>query len=931
MTNKKNFQTERIGLLHQPLGKEHPYNHEPYERSPRQPQVGDQISLGAVTCPPGTVERVWAVWTIEGEQDEAKSEGRRTDTTEDGDNWSVELPTSDRRQLFTYRIYASSGDQILHTDDFTFFTAAWFSVGKVIEAWRNESSLFVECELQGSDKKAAYMLTLPEPDLLKIETVISLETAKHDQSSYQKVGDQEIIFSHNNMELRIQRSPMQVSVLRSGVPLLTEITPMEILLGKDDHVRKLRQSYTSPPDEAFYGFGERYNSLDQRGETLDVRVFDQNTKQGKRTYYPVPFMLSSRGYALYLDTARNVAYDAAASHEDRWSYCAELGPDGKFESYLITDPDPLQQIARFADLTGKHEVPPRWVFGPWMSSNEWNSQEEVLRHARLTKEHKIPSSVMVIEAWSDEATFYIWNDAQYTPRPGDESFTYDDFTFPTDGLWPDPKGMIESLHADGLRVVLWQIPVHKTLDFPHTQHDLDWESMIVEGYAALESTGEPYLVRPFWFHGGLVLDVTNPEAVDWWLSKRAYLLDELGVDGFKTDGGEHLWGHDLRFFRGRGDEIINRYPMLYIKAYHEFAREHRGGDTITFSRAGFTGAGAFPAHWAGDEASTWEAFRATIIAGQNVGMAGTPFWGWDIAGFSGDIPTAELYLRATAMAVFCPIMQYHSDFNHHRKPNHDRTPWNIQERTGNINVIPIFRAFANLRMNLLPMIFDQAKRSAETGIPMMRALPLLYPEDQRVRDYPYQYLFGEDLLVVPVVEEGVERWSAYLPEGKWFDLWSGVSHEGPCVVEAEAPIDRIPVFVRSGAILPLDLGSELQLQEAVGNDVDNYRHLSFLIHAGTDASFDWYDSLTEKMYRFNVEQIGETISVTTPMIPHDITLLIRMCCPERVILDGVNLKEVPEFDAQFEPVWQYSREEKLAIVRLPASKSIHRVILHGDN
>src|SRR6185369_138916 len=148
-----------------------------------------------------------------------------------------------------------------------------------------------------------------------------------------------------------------------------------------------------------------------------------------------------------------------------------------------------------------------------------------------------------------------------------------------------------------------------------------------------------------------------------------------------------------------------------------------------------------PAHWAGDENSTWEAFRHSILAGLSAGISGIPFWGWDIGGFSGEIPSAELYMQATAMAAFCPIMQYHAEFNEHRMPRRDRTPWNMQERTGNPNVIQTYRFYANVRMSLMPYLIAEAQHSAETGEPMMRALPLAYPDDSACREYPYQYLF----------------------------------------------------------------------------------------------------------------------------------------------------------------------------------------------
>ena len=149
------------------------------------------------------------------------------------------------------------------------------------------------------------------------------------------------------------------------------------------------------------------------------------------------------------------------------------------------------------------------------------------------------------------------------------------------------------------------------------------------------------------------------------MDKRRYLVEELGVDGFKTDGGEHAWGHDLRYADGtRGDETQQPVPRPLRRGVPTCWTARR----VTFSRAGFTGSAASPCHWAGDEDSTWEAYRASITAGLTAGIGGIFFWGWDLAGFSGEIPDAELYLRATAMACFCPIMQYHSEFNHHRTP-----------------------------------------------------------------------------------------------------------------------------------------------------------------------------------------------------------------------------------------------------------------------
>jgi alpha-glucosidase (family GH31 glycosyl hydrolase) len=244
-----------------------------------------------------------------------------------------------------------------------------------------------------------------------------------------------------------------------------------------------------------------------------------------------------------------------------------------------------------------------------------------------------------------------------------------------------------------------------------------------------------------------------------------------------------------------GAETCNRYPVLYTAAYHRFARQHRP-EAITFSRSGFVGSQASPCHWAGDEDSTWAAFRHSILAGLNAGLSGISFWGFDLAGFSGEIPSAELYMRAAAVAALCPIMQYHSEYRAPGMPNRDRTPWNIAERTGDPRVVDVYRRFAQLRLRLIGYISAQAQRSAGAGLPLMRAMPLAFPRDTEVHHYIYQYLFGDDLLVCPVVRPGVVEWEVYLPEGDWYDAWTGAVVSGGRRLLYPAPIDRPPVFQR---------------------------------------------------------------------------------------------------------------------------------------
>ena len=560
------------------------------------------------------------------------------------------------------------------------------------------------------------------------------------------------------------------------------------------------------PGAHVVGFGERFDALDQAGRRLDAAVFEQYKNQGSRTYLPVPFAIvmpadGRPAWGFHVRTSRRTWYDVGASDPERlWIEVALDSEDAEPTTIVsLYAGTPAEVLAAFLAETGEDALPPEWIFHPWMSGNEWNTEARVRAEVERTRAEGIPAGVLVIEAWSDETTFAAFRDARYAVHPDGSPHRLADFAFPPDGAWPDPKGLVDWLHGHDIRLLLWQVPLLKARPAPTGQARADRDTMVSRGYGVREADGRPYRNRGWWFPGALLPDWTNPDAKAWWLEKRRYLLEDLGIDGFKTDGGEHAWGDELRYADGtRGAETNNRYPVLYASAYHDLLRS-AGREPVTFSRAGFTGAGTVPAHWAGDENSTWEAFRASITAGLSAGASGVFFWGWDLGGFSGEIPSAELYLRAVAMACFCPIMQYHSEFNHHRRPSRDRTPWNIAERTGNDRVIPIYRHFAQLRERLAPYLAEQERRAVTRRVPLMRALFFDWPNDPEIWRHPYEYMFGDDLLVAPVVEPGADTWDVYLPPGEWVDAWTDERVQGGRVVRRPVPLDTIPLFVRASA------------------------------------------------------------------------------------------------------------------------------------
>lgn len=922
-----------FSIRHEPLGEQHPYEPLPWERNPHFPAAGDSVVLGVGTDRDHSADCVWCEWLDESIQIRHRAESVKCGSDETYDYWQIILPAFSGGETIRYRIFARSGDEQIQSEEFEFTVSKWVDI---------ESILHVEDTASGSTA----ILQTRQPDVqirLDMDLAVSgrmiLRFSKLDAVIKKGMNpDRKDCFSMKGGEIQLHLSeePFGIEISYSKEHLPFKCEDLRLLINKGGSIERYRFEFDSPSDEAFYGFGERFNALDQRGNRLINRVFAKYTRQGTCSYIPVPFFISSRPYGFWLHTDRWAEFDLAASRSDRWTLLGEAEEQNStLELVFFYQEDPLEIVRAFTDLTGKPLLPPPWTFGLWISSNDWNSQAEVLRQLELSKQHQILSSVLVIEAWSDEINFYIWNDAKYLLKPSKQAYQLSDYIFPKDGHWSDPQEMVNEIHQAGSHLVLWQIPVLKhrspSEHLDDTQKIQDENYAVEKDYVVKRADGSPHLVEDHmpWFPGSTVIDFSNPEAEHWWLKKREYLLTELDVDGFKTDGGEHIWDVDTIFYHGvKGKTGINCYPVWYESAYSRFLKAHqretRGSlsDRVLFSRAGYTGVQQYGCHWTGDEESTWDAFRATIRAMLNVGLSGVSFIGWDIAGFAGDIPTSELYLRATAFSTFCPIMQFHSDCNARRKPSRDRTPWNIEERTGDHTVISTFRFFTNLRMNLLPYLLSQAWQSSQTGLPLMRALPLAFPADVQCRGYPYQYLFGDALLVAPVVEEGKNIAEIYLPEGEWQDIWDRSIYQGPRLLKIKVPRDRIPVFQRKGSILPLNLGEEMCLGSFVGNSTEEYKNLVFRIYPDENVKIPLYSGFdgTINWMGYSKSNQERIIKIDLPSIKEDLQIeLVGVHALEVSSARGLITQDNPD------STWIFLPEKQIAHIKLSADRDFNQI------
>lgn len=545
-----------------------------------------------------------------------------------------------------------------------------------------------------------------------------------------------------------------------------------------------------------YGMGEKFDSLNQKGHHVVNRVEEKFCFQGDKTYNPAPFFWTDTGFGLYIDTCETTEFDFA---EDEIRVSLPENAD-----VVLFSGTPEVMLREYMCLFGPATLPPEWALGVWVSANRWKKQADVEQLLEKLDTYDFPASVVVLEAWSDEATFYIWNGARYVPKADGTPLSLEDFDF-SESPWPDPVQMIQQLHNAGKKLLLWQAPVYKQLEpgeKPNRQNALDWEEATKQKLCVCFSDGTPYHIpQGKWFPGSMVPDFTNPAARASWFGKRQYLLD-MGVDGFKTDGGEFIHSTDVKFCDGStGQQGVNRYPRDYTESYRDFI----GSESVLFSRAGFSGQHTVPCHWGGDQQSQNRELASVLKAGLSAAASGILFWGFDIAGFAGPLPTLDLYRRATQMACFCPIMQWHSepdggqfrDLMPGAEGNNERSPWNMAQIYNAPEFLDEMRYWHKLHEQLRPYLWETAKRCVKESKPILRPLVYEWPEDSNVLCCQDEYLLGNDLLVAPLLEENAHSREVYLPQGTWTDFFSGEIYTGNQTIIIDAG-DKLPVFTRNG-------------------------------------------------------------------------------------------------------------------------------------
>ena len=490
------------------------------------------------------------------------------------------------------------------------------------------------------------------------------------------------------------------------------------------------------PGEAIWGGGQRLDAFNLVGRSIEVWTVD-GWNALHTSYYAIPFLISSEGYGLFVNSTGLIRADIGESSPDRMTlHIPEAGAD----VYLFRG-TPAEIAMSYTSLVGRPRRPPDWIYKPWASRNSYLGAYEIDRVVRRMRDLGMPLGVVVLEAWAESLHNFKFETRRY----------------------PDPELWIRQLHNQDVRVICWLTSSVWPGSLAHRQAS-------ERGFLVLNDDGSEHVVR--WLENGRKIDFRKPEVRDWWRDLHLPLVN-MGVDGFKTDGGEHM---PDPFFH-------NQHTYYYQKAALD-AFDLAGREGITFARSANPLNAGLSTYWAGDQMAEWSRLRGVVRAGLSASLAGFVFWGHDVGGYSGT-PTKELYLRWLQLGVFSPILQLHGEGA--------REPWHFDQETLNIS-----RFYFDVRERLLPQLITWGHHAVETGVPMLRPVVWDYPDDPRVNNLDDQYLFGPDLLIAPILDPLPLR-GVYLPEGEWIDLWSGKKHTGPDTILHHANLAMFPVFARSGS------------------------------------------------------------------------------------------------------------------------------------
>ncbi|HEV2327603.1 MAG TPA: TIM-barrel domain-containing protein [Verrucomicrobiae bacterium] len=669
----------------------------------------------------------------------------------------------------------------------------------------------------------------------------------------------------------VSQDPFEVSFYNTAGNLVTQIgqNDLSVRFGTDGRISAVDFNNSLDANEVIFGFGERYDRFNENGNVLTLWGMDDwfgNTiGLMNETYKPIGLFHSSKGYTVFDNSTYRLRADIGKTDPQHY----RLTQQGPIIDYYFWIGPPEQAIESYTDLTGKPILPPKWAFEPWMgrTGRGWNatSHNPVAEEERVTKRF---------------ATLDIPHSAIYAEGSSCESLELNQF-----------------MAARDIKVLSWFMPVISGPDQAKLLPDLRTNELPLLNAGNLRASRELGYV-----------DFSNPNAMElfrrWWKRR----LD-VGVAGSMVDFGDRVPEEAVFYDGKRGDAMHNFYAYDYHRTCNQVFSAKRGKDFILFGRAAAPGDQRWVAQFAGDHPANFAGLQSVLTGALNLCACGFSTWGSDLGGFLG-WPEPAVYMRWTQLACFSPLMRCHG-----RTP---REPWDYGDAA-----VANYKFCAWVRENLLDYIYNAAVDANETGVPIMRSLAMAYPADLSAATNDAEYMFGRDLLIAPVVTENNNKTIAF-PPGIWTDLWTGRTVQGPAIFTRNVPLDTIPIYLNSGAIIPVSLNRDLQFGLSMTGG-----SLKALIVTPPDteaeASFQ-YDAkpLSPEPARqisgaaVKLRAMTNGFTVTLNQTETDYLLVYGAKLVKSVTVNGKRISEVTgPVTGSSEPGWKHDSTQNRVIIQLP--------------
>lgn len=541
----------------------------------------------------------------------------------------------------------------------------------------------------------------------------------------------------------------------------------------------VKMSKQSKDGESFYGLGDKASHLNLKGRRVENWAMDQYAfhKDQEPLYKVVPFYIGlhhNKSYGIFFDNTFKTFFDFCHERRNVTSFWAE---GGEMNYYFFYGPKMSDVVTTYTHLTGKPELPPMWTLGYHQCKWSYYPESKVKEITSKFRELKIPCDGIYLDIdYMDGFRCFTWNKEYF----------------------PDPKRMVAELAKDGFKTVV-------IID-PGIKIDKDYwvyKEALENDYFCKRADG-PYMKGKVWPGECNFPDYTNPAVREWWAGLFKELISEIGVKGVWNDMNEpavmevpgKTFPPDVRHdYDGNPcshRKAHNIYGTQMARATYEgvkrFAYPKR---PFIITRSAYSGAQRYTSSWTGDNVASWEHLWIANIQMQRMSMSGMGFTGSDIGGFA-EQPSGELYARWIQLGVFHPFCRTHSSGDHG-----EQEPWSF-----GTEVIDITRKFVELRYQLLPYLYTMFWNYVNDGTPMLKPLVYFDQEDMHTHYRTDEFIFGNQILVCPILEPNAQGRRMYLPKGNWYNYWTNEFVEGKRELWVSTKFDEIPVFVKEGSIIP---------------------------------------------------------------------------------------------------------------------------------